>query len=141
MLKKGRNGLNGARYVDQILKGPMKSFYDEMRDERGPGVLVVEDGAPPHRAKVSQNACKDLGINSLKHPPSSPDLNPIEPLWNILKDRVGKIPGSYHSVDTLWTAAQKVWDEFTEDDLAAAMGSMEERVDAIVKAKGSYTQF
>ena len=57
-------------------------------------MLVVEDGAPCHRSAVAKSVRHELGITNLEHPPSSPDLNPIEPLWLILKNYVADIPES-----------------------------------------------
>ncbi|KAF8054717.1 hypothetical protein FPV67DRAFT_1361767, partial [Lyophyllum atratum] len=49
--KKGRKrggGLDGPRYVKQIIEGPLKDFWEKMEAEMGPDVLIVEDGAPAH---------------------------------------------------------------------------------------------
>ena len=83
--KKKGGGLNGPCYVAQILQCPLKDFLDTAKEEEGQEVLVVEDGAPCHRSAVAKNVQRELGITKLEHPPSSPDLNPIEPLWLILK--------------------------------------------------------
>lgn len=69
-------------------------FVSEMKEMKGSGVSMVEDGVPSHRSVIARKARSELGINSLTHPPSSPDLNPIEPLWFKLKNRVADIPGS-----------------------------------------------
>jgi DDE superfamily endonuclease len=84
--KKQGRGLNGAKYVVQVLQGPLKEFVEELEDERGHDVLVVEDGAPRHMSKLASKARSELGIKKLTHPPKSPDLNLIEPLWYILKN-------------------------------------------------------
>ena len=55
--KKGR-GMNGSKYVIQVLRGPLKSFVEELEGERGHGMLVVEDGnthAPTLDAKTDNN--------------------------------------------------------------------------------------
>ncbi|KAF9472803.1 hypothetical protein BDN70DRAFT_818123, partial [Pholiota conissans] len=46
--KKKGGGMNGKRYVDQILNGPLLRFWQEVEKDRGPGILLVEDGAPAH---------------------------------------------------------------------------------------------
>ena len=53
--RKGR-GLNGGKYVAQVLKGPLKDFVGELEAERGHRILVVEDGAPGHTSKVASKA-------------------------------------------------------------------------------------
>jgi hypothetical protein len=41
--KKHGGGLNGSRYIDQVLSGPLKEFFQATEKEEGPGILVVED--------------------------------------------------------------------------------------------------
>ena len=139
--KSGKGGLDGPRYVRQILKGPLKRFYAEMEAERGPGVLVVEDGAPAHSCNLAKAARANLGIQTLTHPPNSPDLNPIERVWYILKTRVADIPDSRENVDKLWAAAKQVWDELTVEEIWHVAGTMEMRVAAVKAAKGYHTPF
>jgi hypothetical protein len=78
--KKQERGLNGAKYVAQVLQGPLKEFVEELEDKWDHNMLVVEDGAPGHTSKLTLKARSELGINKLTYPPKSPDLNPIEPL-------------------------------------------------------------
>ncbi|KAI0258072.1 hypothetical protein BC834DRAFT_975641 [Gloeopeniophorella convolvens] len=125
--KSKKGGLNGSRYVSQVLEGPLKQFYEELNMERGGGMLVVEDGAPAHSSRFATTARARLGIHTLTHPPGSPDLNCIEPIWSVLKDRVADIPGSGNSLDNLWAAVQLVWDALTVDEMEKMAGSMEER--------------
>lgn len=61
-------------------------FIEELEKKKGHKILVVEDGAPGHNNKLAREAQKRLSINTLDHQPTSPDLNPIEPLWLILKN-------------------------------------------------------
>ena len=139
--KKRGGGLNGPQYVDQILKGPLKRFLDTVEEQKGREVLAVEDGAPCHRSTVAKNTRHELGIRNLEHPPSSPDLNPIEPLWLVLKNRVADIPGSQNSIDALWAAVQQVWDELTIGEVRKHTNRMQDRVDEVSKAKGWHTSF
>ncbi len=67
-------------------------------------MLVVEDGAPAHTSQVAEAAQNCLGICSLTHPPNSPDLNPIEPPWKLLKTHMGHRWGAHESLDALWQA-------------------------------------
>ena len=117
--KKKGGCLNGPCYVDQILQGPLNDFLDMAEEEEGQEVLVVEDGAPCHQSAVAQNVQRELGVTNLEleHPPSSPDLKPIKPLWLILKNCVADIPKSQNSCDGLWAAVQQVWDELTIKDI------------------------
>lgn len=139
--KKKRNGLNVTKYVNQVLRGPLKDFKDRMEVETGSKMLIVEDGAPAHGRNPSKVVRAELGIKNLEHPPSSPDLNPIEPLWLILKNRVADIPGSANTLDALWAAVQQAWGEITEDDIKKHTGTMDERCRDVTAANGWHTRF
>jgi transposase len=115
--KKRGGGLNAKKYIEQILRGPLKDFCMTLEVDKGHQFLVVEDGAPSHTSRAAGAERKELGIHNLTHPPSSPDLNPIEPLWLVLKNCVADIPGLSNSLDALWAAVQKVWSGITEEDM------------------------
>ncbi len=53
---------------------------------------------------------KILNINPIFLPIRSPDLNPIEDLWGMIKDRIYKT--YYTSLDELITIFEKAFEEF-----------------------------
>jgi hypothetical protein len=138
--KKGR-GLNGSKYVSQVLRRPLKDFIEEIEGKRGHDMLVVEDGAPGHTSKIASRAQSELGINKLTHPPKSPDLDSIEPLWYLIKTHIADIPGSSNSLNNFWEAVQQVWDEITPDEIEQYTGKMKDQVEAVRTAKGWHTKF
>ena len=139
--RKKKGGLTGERYVKQVLEGPLLAFLRELEEERGCPVLVVEDGAGPHRSACA-TACREKhGMLRLTHPPSSPDLNPIEPLWHLIKRRVAASKGAYKSLSALREAVQHVWDGISDEEIRQYTGRMPERVQAVRKANGWHTLF
>ncbi|KAF8694653.1 DDE superfamily endonuclease, partial [Rhizoctonia solani] len=134
-------GLTSEGYAKQITNGPLNQFLADLEVEQGHKILVVEDGAAAHRGIAAQCAQKELGIEQLPHSSNAPDLNPIEPLWNIFKKRVFKIPGACKNLDKLWKAAKMVWDAFTEEGINKYTDRMDAHVEAVKVAKGSPTEF
>jgi transposase len=54
----------------------------------GGKVVVIWDNAPCHRARVVTGHAEELGIELVFLPGYSPDLNPIERLWDWMRDEV-----------------------------------------------------
>lgn len=51
-----------------------------------PDCLVVMDNLSPHKAACVRKAFEAAGVSYRYLPPYSPDLNPIEPAWAVVKD-------------------------------------------------------
>src|SRR2546423_284514 len=72
--------------------------------------VFQEDGDPSYRKKkrgLAQVYLESNWIPVLRHPPQSPDLNPMEACWNILKIRVRK--RVWHSLDEYKEVIQDEW--------------------------------
>lgn len=136
-----KKGLNGKRYVEYVLKGPLKRAVKSQRTRRWTTILVVEDGAPPHRSPFARAAREQLGISTLYHPPCSPDLNPIENVWSLVKHRIGQMPRKATNLDKLWEQVQQAWDEIDIKIINDLIDGMEKRVVAVQAARGAQTKW
>jgi len=133
-------GMNAERYQEQVLDGIFFDYWMQMSEERGQ-ILFQQDGAPSHTAKSTQEWLKWNSIDTLPHPPSSPDLNPIEPLWNKMKTLIHNRPHIPSSIGELKAAAFEAWDQITEADIDGYVNHMGDRVEAVLKAKGGHTMY
>jgi len=133
-------GMNATRYKEQVLEGALKSFYAEMTKERGK-VYFQQDGAASHCSKSTQNWFQHSNIPLLYHPPSSPDLNPIEPVWHGLKNTIQSLPHPPSTTNALCEAVKAAWESLPIHDVDKHIISMPERVSAILTACGGHTRF
>ena len=83
----------------------------------------------------------ESGIPLLFHPPSSPDLNPIEPVWHELKKVLRALPHLPNTIQELCAAILSVWDTLPIEDVDKHINRMPDRVEAILAAKGGHTRF
>jgi hypothetical protein len=83
-------------------------------------------------------------IDKLEWPANSPDLNPIENMWKILKDVVQN-PIQYgrdnpRSLEEFQGVIESEWKIFSGDNLLYLCQSMPRRLQAVIDAKGGHTQ-
>jgi hypothetical protein len=101
--------------------------------------ILMEDGASPHTAKLTKQLHDKHGIDKMCWPASSPDLNPIENVWRMLKQRVAKI--SPRSLAELRECVKKEWAALKLSDFARYTGNMSGRCQAVIDAKGGHTKW
>jgi transposase len=77
----------------------------------------------------------------LEWPGNSPDMNPIEKLWSILKKRLGKIDCS--TEERMVTNMTKVWfhDSGVKNICSKLVESMPKRVQEVILAKGGHISY
>jgi hypothetical protein len=101
-------------------------------------VLFQQDGAPSHTSKLVKNWLNVQGITCLeKWPGSSPDLNPIEHCWAVLKRKVALLRPT--SLTDLINKVRSVWQtDISEQYCQNLIYSMPSRIQAVLKARGGH---
>lgn len=98
-----------------------------------------QDGDPKHTGKIIPKWLKDNKINILDWVAQSPDLNPIEHLWSILKRRVAEQRPT--NLASLKEVISDEWWKIDEKVTRPLVESMPRRISAVIAAKGGHTRY
>ncbi|GFU47570.1 DDE_3 domain-containing protein [Trichonephila clavipes] len=125
-----RGTLTGQRYVDDILRPHVGPFLNGL-----PGAIFQEDNARPHTASVAQDFLRHFQV--LPWPTRSPDLSPVENMWDQLKRQMP----SCHTVHDLELTVQDLWAHLPQDNIRCLINSMTDRVAACIADGGGPTRY
>jgi DDE superfamily endonuclease len=95
---------------------------------------LLQDHDPKHDSVMAKTWIHNHGVDQIDFPAYSPDLNPIENLWNNLKRRV-----EAHNARNIEELKQPLYDEWyatSKDFLVSLVESMPQRCKAVIESKG-----
>ncbi|UYV73074.1 hypothetical protein LAZ67_10001746, partial [Cordylochernes scorpioides] len=119
--------MTAQRYVDDVLRPVTLPYLQGV-----PNALYQQDNARPHTARISQQALQDVQI--LPWPPYSPDLSPIEHVWDIIGRRLHALPQP-RSEDELWQMVEREWRAISQDAIRTLIDSLPRRVAACIAVR------
>jgi transposase len=98
----------------------------------------MQDQAPCHRAKKVTDCSKNESINIFEWPGNSPDLNPIENAWKVMKSRIKR--SALSNIEDLKKEIIRVWiSEMSQEYFKKLSDSMPKRLENVIRAKGHMT--
>ncbi|GFV07154.1 transposable element Tc1 transposase [Trichonephila clavipes] len=98
-----------------------------------PGASFQQDVARPHTARISLDCLHD--VNTRSWPARSPDLSPIELVW----DMVGCHIRAPKSISDLEQQLVNVWQNVSQDNIRNLYHSLSRRIQAFIAARGGST--
>ncbi|KAJ8381365.1 hypothetical protein SKAU_G00021430 [Synaphobranchus kaupii] len=118
-------------------------FGDPLSDAGavGPGFLLLQDNARPHVARVCRQFLDDEGIDAIDWPLRSPDLNPIEHMWDVMSRCIRRRQVAPQTVQELTDALIQVWEEIPQDTIRCLISSMPRRCRECIQARGGHTHY
>lgn len=101
--------------------------------------LFMQDNDPKHTAGLTDAWLDANEIKKLNWPANSPDLNPIEHLWEVLKRCF--LGTGQRSKEAVFAAVKNVWEEIPPQTVANLVASMPDRLKAVIEAHGGHTKY
>lgn len=132
-----RGSVTGDRYCNEVILPHVRLF----RGAIGPDFIFMDDNARPHRTANVQELLESEDITRMDWPAYSPDLNPIEHVWDALGRRLATRqypPGNTHQ---LKDALKEEWRRLPQELLDNLVLSMERRCQATITVRGGHIPY
>lgn len=136
LLQQIRDNMDAQGYVNMLeeILIPSKRLLQLPEDW-----IFQQDNATIHAARTTKVWLHKNRVTVMKWPPQSPDLNPIENLWDSISQRARKqLP---RNNDELWEKIKKEWYSIESKRLEKLIDSMPTRCAKVIEAHGGNTRY
>lgn len=133
--------VNQDAYIN-ILSNKFLPWFVELNEKHGRDFIFQEDGASCHTGGYATWWKNSHQIRRFDYwPAQSPDLNPIEHLWSCLERLICNEGSEVKNTGELKAVLEAAWGEIHVDLADRLVGSMKDRCQAIIDAKGGPTKY
>ena len=130
------DNLTSQRYIDEVVTPHVLPYF-----RNNPNSVFMHDNARPHAARRTTDHLQINNIVTLPWPAYSPDMNPIEHLWDHLDRRVRSRQPGPQNLRQLRQMLIDEWNNFPQYRINRLITSMPRRVAALSRARGGHTRY
>jgi transposase len=121
--------------------GTLKEYLLPEIQAAGSLVTFQQDNASIHKTAAVMAFLEETQVNTIDWPPQSPDLSPIENIWNIMKMKLKALKPRPRSHAEMRDAMLKIWSELADNLREHLVGTFRTRLKLCIKAKGELIKF
>lgn len=129
-------GMTAVRYVEEILRPHVLPMSRRI----GRSFFFMQDNARPHTAAITREFLAENSIRLLPHPAMSPDLNPIEHVWDIMGRRLRDLARQPVNLEDLSQTLVQIWNDIPQEEIRACI-TMRNRLQAVIQQRGGNTRY
>jgi transposase len=132
---KRKGGIDWYIYRERILKPLLFPLALSIKETR-PNVVIMEDNAPSHKHHYQAEFRRRFDLDKLEWPANSPDLNPIESIWNDMKDSIKVKLGWDFTARRIRALIEDEWKNYPVEKINRHIMSMPRRIEACIAKEG-----
>lgn len=103
--------------------------------------IFQQDNAPCHNAKYTTNFLAKNGVEVLDWPPYSPDLNPIENVWSLIKREIIQSNSQILSQNDLIMVVKNLFFAIINDNILKNLSdSLTNRIEKVIENEGLWIE-
>ena len=95
----------------------------------------MDDNARSHRSRAVTVYLQSEAVTSVLLPAMSPDLNPIEYIWDMLGRRIQAREPPVQNIRQLKATLHRKWQQLSQQNIRRLTGGMRCRVEAVIQAR------
>lgn len=128
--------LNANRYIHTVLEPTLIPYLRRLENP-----IFQQDNARPHVARVTMEFLEQANVDLLPWPSRSPDLSPIEHVWDVIGRRLGHLHPPPLTLPDIRMRIQEAWDAIPQADIDNLISSMPRRVAECCRNHGGATHY
>ncbi|GFY12749.1 transposable element Tcb1 transposase [Trichonephila clavipes] len=129
--------LTAHRHRDEILRPIVVPYLAAIRDD----FILMDDNCRPHRANLVEDFLFEEGIERMELPACSPDMNPIEPVWDALGRRVAGRQPPLQTLQELERAVLEEWERIPQLVINSLIESMPHRCSTLLAVRRNHSPY
>ena len=131
--------MNAIQYCEMLEESLLCTLFDHSLNPSD--IIFQQDNNLKHTSKHAHVWFKEHDIDVPNWAPSSPDMNIMKHVWDVLDHRMRACMPLPCNLNELWVALQEEWAKIDMGIINTLYESMPHRTTGLAKANGSYTKY